>query len=276
MKTGHLVGLLVCKAVLSVYILSTGRTGTSSIAGILGRLFPEHRVSHERAGTRILNILANMNSVGYAPRGLFQFFWNRAFKDEEPFVEVNNFLWRASSLAGRPEQNDLIIHVVRDPRDYIESHMNISQQRLKSYLANQWVPFWQPRLQLGQRSNTVLDEVSKFAAIWALKNSYLDRYESTKYCLVRFEDLFSNTPEAYSTTWEPLVAKIEKALGASAQIENFDVLKQNESGFRAGQGWRQWNNERARCVDSLCGSQARAYGYLDEPEWEKLLQGDES
>ena len=37
-----------------------------------------------------------------------------------------------------------IKHIVRDPRSYVTSHLNFSRQKGTSFIANYFVPFWQP------------------------------------------------------------------------------------------------------------------------------------
>ena len=161
-----------------------------------------------------------------------------------------------------------IIHIVRDPRDYIRSHINWSRSRVKSFIANYLTPFWQPVGYLLSDMSWAdwfnLNRKEKYAWIWLFKNRYIQQIEvsETPYLRVRFEDLFNseNPGSVLSSILDFIDVRVTEDLN-----QYFDNTI-NASKVNI-QSWPTWNRQTCRKIHSICGEMMGLYGYGSEPDW---------
>jgi len=262
-----------------ILIISTGRTGTIFFARLFADLYPDSASHHERGASRPIQILTNLYFSCLLPKSGLKTAW-RIFKGneietcEKPFhIDANSFLYGLAALAPELYPNLKVLHIIRDPRSYVTSHLNFQLQKRTSFIANYFIPFWQPNpFLVGEIPLTKIfgfTRFEKYCWIWNFKNRVMDGLENTPtpYMRVRFEDLF-NTANP-----EELFGQVTDFLGLPrmAGIRNKFREPANTSSTTAFPGWHEWTPRQCAQLDSLCGERMKKYGYGGETEWERKL-----
>jgi hypothetical protein len=170
-----------------------------------------------------------------------------------------------------------IVHVVRDPRDYVSSAINWKNQRLRRLFLHHCVPFWQPNpVVCGNVSilkRMKMNKFEYFSWIWNFKNSLFAKLFENKdnYYMVRMEDLVD------SQKGNQHFRKLFEFLKLPNRKRDWDHLlnrKVNVSTRKAFTNWISWNSKQVKTLDGYCGELMRKYGYGNEENWiEKLREG---
>ncbi len=167
-----------------------------------------------------------------------------------------------------------IIHLVRDPRDFVTSFMNWRRQRLRRMFLHHCVPFWQPSPLLcpeySAASRLGMSKFEHYCWIWNFKNSFFrsEFGNGNAYFLLRSEDLFS--PSKGAATFKRMLS----FLGYSSVVDGFEELaitKVNPSKSKGFPRWQMWSRSQARALDRQCGKLMARYGYGFESLWLDLL-----
>lgn len=263
-----------------ILIISTGRTGTIFLSRLFADLYPVTASYHERGASRPVQILTNLHFSHIFPKSGLKLAWKflkggEIESCEKPFhIDANCFLYGLAPLAPELYPNLKVIHIVRDPRTYVTSHLNFSRQKDTSFIANYFVPFWQPNpfwvgdIPLGKLFNFTRFE--KYCWIWSFKNRVMEGLEnsSTPYLRVRFEDLF-NTDNP-----EKIFSKITDFIGLPhlSGINEHFKNPANTSTKTDFPEWSEWTAQQAGQLQTLCGAQMTRYGYGGESEWLKKIK----
>lgn len=271
----------------SLLILSTGRTGTKFLAKTLQKILPQALVFHEGGErSRLINIFSHAQLLDFVPDFLPRFLWRKAIlpalqqaqEKASLYIDANNHLY-IFGIRNRDLYPSLkIIHIVRDPRDYIRSHINWSRSRVKSFIANYLTPFWQPSGYLmGDLSMWEwfkLNRLEKYAWIWMFKNRYIQQLESsdTPYLRVRFEDLFfSQDPGSILSA---MLAFVDVRVSGDLNKHFASTINVSKANINS---WPTWPVETCRKIHSICGDLMGSYGYGSEPDWiQKCSHGEYS
>lgn len=261
----------------SLLILSTGRTGTKYLAKTLKKIIPNADVYHEAGErSRWINILSHAHQAGLVPAKLPLLAWQkiilpdlqRAQTSKDFYIDANNHIYLFAVNNPELYPNLRVVHIIRDPREYVRSHVNWSRTRLKSFIANNLVPFWQPTgYFLGDIpffSWVRMSQIERFAWVWKFKNLYINRLAELgiPYLRLKFEDLFLSADSV--DVFHRMLAFFEVDIPDNLRDyidEPINVSKQRL------QSWMEWPVSTCRRIDQLCGSEMREYGYGSEPEW---------
>jgi hypothetical protein len=265
-----------------ILIVSTGRTGTIFFANLLRELCPQAESYHERGFSRPLNILTNCQLAGLIPKSMLTSAW-KLLKDsdlrkakKEFYFETNNFLYGIVVIAPELYPGLRVVHIIRDPRTYVRSHLNWSSYRLKSYIANHLTPFWQPNpflmKQMTFKAWTKLTQFERFCWIWDFKNRLIGSLEksTTPYLRVYFEDFFGGPDPELHMNRILLFAGLPEV----KNIRNRFTNPINETKNRTFPSWIDWETSLCARLYMQCGELMHDYGYGQEPEWiEKVERG---
>ena len=262
-----------------ILIVSTGRTGTIFLSRLFADLYPDTASYHERGNSRPIQILTNMHFSHLLPKSMVKAGWkffkgNEIETCEKPHhIDANNFLYGLASITPELYPNLKVLHIVRDPRDYVTSQLNFSRQKRTSFIGNYLVPFWQPNpflvgeLPLSRAFG--FSRFEKYCWVWDFKNRVMSWLESsaTPYLRVRFEDLFNREPEiAFKQITDffglPPAENVREKFREPANASKPTFFPE----------WRDWSPKQARQLQSLCGRQMTSFGYGNEPEWLEKLQ----
>jgi hypothetical protein len=182
-----------------LFMLSTGRTGTKKLGEVFSRL-PGKRViaEHQVAVSRKIDILANLYWWGAPVSAMLHGTIHNFIKKERKCdLYVNTDPLISGGLNERiAAQYDLyLIHLVRHPLRFAQSFINLQFSRFKSFMAHNFIPFWQPTVRPFEhvvhhyRRDYMID---KYIGVWMLKNKFYHKTYSKneRYIPVCFERLF--------------------------------------------------------------------------------------
>lgn len=258
-------------------VMSTGRTGTTLLSHLMSNTQIDCDVRHQELGSRFYNILGNISGIASQEKILL----NRKILDfilgeKKNVIVVDPLLSMLvyNSYSGN-EINDKckIVHLVRDPRDFVTSFMNWKAGSVKRMILHHFVPFWQPNPWiLGQCSLSARLKMSKFehfSWIWYYKNSlFKNKFSHTEnYLLLKFEDLVSNQKQSLE-----LILKFFGYDDIDIDWIKYPENKINRSNKRYFPNWQNWNKDRAKILDGWCGNLMRYYDYGSEEQWRNLLK----
>jgi len=184
-----------------IFLVSTGRTGTRFFSGFFQE-YAEGVASHHTSDfTRLVNVVGNMRYLGLAPMPLVRLLW-RALKvpviraEKRRYLECNPYYYNILDLVWESFPEARVVHVIRHPRTFVQSHIKWERQRWMSRIANQLVPFWGPvgyhEQLLGLGGNTQ-QRIRYYAKVWRHKNEAILRAieGDPRAITYRFEDLFA-------------------------------------------------------------------------------------
>ncbi|MCA9978413.1 MAG: hypothetical protein KC413_21785, partial [Anaerolineales bacterium] len=243
-------------------------------------MFPDRVESyHERGQSRLINILTNAHFAGMLPRSLLFSAWQQWKQPElnaqqKPYyIEVSNHLYGAVLLLPELWSQIQIVHIVRDPRSYVRSHVNWARHRAKSFIANYLVPFWQPNpyligeMRLGEWIR--LSKFEHFCWIWDFKNRKMAELEhaDVPYLRIYFEDFFqADHPEVSQDEllhFMGLPVQQNTAVNFSRRV--------NPTQTKSFPSWPDWTPQQCARLDQICGASMRKFGYGGEAEWQKKV-----
>ena len=252
----------------TVFIVSTGRTGTKGLAHYFDVTYPHVKAVHEPHLSRLLRFASNMQMAGFVPaenlipiltaarrRFLARF-------DESIYIESNPVLQGFLPILDQVYRKPLIIHVVRDPKTTIPSAINFDFNHGLKKFANHWVPFWHHRpYEFGIDEKTWFEQtpVEKLSWYWHSINSHIENSARTygdRYLRLRFEDLFYNDNQG--------LREMAMWIGLNDTdqlIANATQKKVNASTSNRQPKWDDWPESDRQIVLDHCGSMMERYGY---------------
>lgn len=248
------------------FIVSTGRTGTQSLARVLDQVQGDSIAAyHEPRPSRILRIISTLRAAGLLPDGLALVFIktlrNSMVKKGEHsvYVESNNFLFGLCDLLSNHFENGRILHIVRDPRTYAESHIRHGVFRGVKGVVSRFFPYWliKPR-HLGIRTKKpwlCMSQHQRLFWFWTLVNKVISescRGLGERYRVVRFEDLFSD---------RELFIDVLLWLGLSEdRVEQASALISTR--YNVGeQPYEKVGAAEHMLLEDICGDLLELYGY---------------
>lgn len=254
----------------TAFALSTGRTGTKFLAHYLDRNYPDVVAVHEPPGSRWLRVVANAYQASRVRREFAIGALRRARRQvltrpgADLYVESNPFLSGMVDLLGEVFSGPLVIHIVRDPRTYVQSAANHGVTGGLKRVMNRWFPYWYPSVRgvaelAGRRS-----PVSELAAFWVLINRQLASAHgrAEHYLRVAYEEIFDPSGAGLRAICDALgIAHREHdlALPATERI--------NPSRQRVLPDWREWPAQWCRDLHHICSPLMQEYAYGREPDW---------
>ncbi|HEX5797939.1 MAG TPA: sulfotransferase, partial [Candidatus Saccharimonadales bacterium] len=248
---------------------STGRTGTKFLADYFNS-HPEITATHEPKPSRILR----MWSMAYLEGKVSDSYMLNVLRakrkniisqlDTPVYLESNPYLIGFAGLLPKVFKDPVIIHVVRDPRDFARSSINHGNSVGLKWFFNNYVPYWYPRVHKILGINKPQRMEHRAAAYWKIANQHLAEVgqKSSNYHVIRFEDIFDGKRSG--------LKKIEKILGI--KMSSNDTSAVNKSKRSIISGWNDWSTEECRTVNELCQPTMQRFGYGAESEWKKRLK----
>lgn len=171
-----------------------------------------------------------------------------------------------------------IIYIVRDPRDWVRSHMN-KKEWYHHKNANTWFGTRISPKTINDRTyQSAWPGMSRFEKLcwaWATINSYaLATIPNSRYArMLTFEELFRRETR-HSNLQDLLEFAFDWAGTDTGQTLNLTALgreKVNGSHGERFADWRHWDGAHVRSLEAICGPLMARLGYGTEDEWRESV-----
>jgi hypothetical protein len=260
-----------------VFILSTGRTGTKTLAeGLAGDGI---KSPHQPPFSRLLTIASSYYLHGWLPKNTLEWLVTHLREpqilkaDCRYYIQVFSLDYLPAKIISKKYPNVYIIHIVRDPRTFVRSYLNWMHSRFKSWMANKVVPGWHPSGyftgELSWREWRWMGEFQRVCWQWAYKNTLLERLfaDDERYIRIRFEDLFLT---ANSGTLKEMLAFV--GIVYRKQFEAMLEKSKNVSRKAHFPAWETWEPGRCAHLNELCSPMMKRFGYGQESLWQEKVE----
>ena len=293
-----------------VFIVSGGRTGTKFFAVQLGRLLDDVLAVHE-PDTLPLNLaeaLGKIRQFGFRHmivdrflgrtgiRQLSEAFLSNELPADDAVQRIrsartdyhasvpnttiieSNYAWYGLvPLLDTAFGNVRVLSIVRDPRDWVRSQMNWGSQ----FGARDWAF----RLGFGKLSPARLGD-TEFAAAWPAMDRFSRLCWLWRTIYAALNDA-SDLPFVRTERYEDLLLDENNLPGLERTLaflfEGVQDIPRLESTFARERihrnlsykfpHWKEWTNEQASQLQSICGGLMQEFGYGRESEWSSLHGG---
>ena len=181
-----------------VLFVSTGRCGTTRLAEILSKnlMSNELTVCHQMNISRISNVLGNLMYFLGGSERIKKILFGKVLKS---YVKDGDFI-STDPLTSMIIPNDIVqrektfvVHITRNPDEFADSFYNYTRSRRFSFIAHNFIPFWQPYL--WPLENWLLGKKvkSNYKKIGIKKNEWFRKeYSQTgNYHEITMDDLFN-------------------------------------------------------------------------------------
>ena len=268
------------------FILGAHRTATKTLSVFFTTHYPRAACVHQYPMLRLVNIVSNMFLAGFLPELLLKAVVYAAnishikrHSQSTAYIVPNGFNFLAAKYVKRLCDDVGIIHILRDPRDWVVSYLNFIAHRWQSRIAHTAIPFWRlPGYAAGRCTKPAWKKLSvfeKFCWHWTLINDFIAATysnDSGNYLAIKLESL-SDTASRIDTLNKMLAFA---GLAYVAGSESVFDKRYNTSRAGAMAPWQQWSGEQAVMLDSICGPLMKRYGYGGEKEWTAKTGGNDT
>ncbi len=254
------------------YILSTGRCGTTFLSKLIRINDPNMVDVHQLPDSKWLNVRANVALSNIGARGRFAASLSRKYdhalppSSADPLRSVAYTFYLKKLLEKHQELKDevTIIHLVRDPRDFVSSFMNWKNRKLSGKIAHHITPFWMP--EPGIIKKWSMTKFEHFCWIWERKNRMF--YEEFAwfpgYYLFMMEDLRPGSDQ--------LKQLLSLVLDKSEEEIIMEIKEYNSPIRKDFPYWNKWTPKQATKLHGICSDMMAEFGYGGEVAWNKLLE----
>lgn len=245
------------------FTLSTGRTGTKTLAELLNRS-PDATVYHEPHP--YLSALAKLayDSRYAQMEGLVETFLasrelllRNAWASGLVYGETGPYVTFLAPVIAQALPNSKFIHLVRDPAAVVRSGLNRRWYQGHRYDARRITP---RREDPAAANWTQWSPLEKIIWLWAETNrfvaAFLKTIEPHRYMRLKAEDLFSGSAEVLRKIFEFLeIAPISPRSAASVLARRLNRQR------RPGPPLDFWHADWAKRFEAIAGAEIRALGY---------------
>ena len=253
----------------TIFVVSTGRTGTQAIATYFDQTFPDVTALHEPAPSRRFRVLSNLylcnkisgTTVESALLSARQKLMAQI--DSDIYLEANPFLHGCLPALAQAFPGCHLVHIVRDPRTYIPSHINHGVFHGLKGFAGAYFPYWLLKPShyeshpLKQWNEMSLQE--RLGWRWNTINGVLDegrKIFGERYLRLRFEDLFDAEKSGLKVMADWMGLSKGKALMEAASRK-----RHNASQGPSFPLFEEWEPTIQKHVLQLCTTRMAEYGY---------------
>lgn len=249
-------------------IVSSGRTGTVSIAESFRLHYPFMRSVHEPPGSRILRVLGNLYTSGNIDDRITSSVvhmihaFGRIRNRREFLLESNPHACCLLPVYCRIYPDLVVVHVVRHPADFIRSYINHGAfNGIKGFLGHR-IPYWFLRPEhMDDHDWPAWDKMTPMEASawrWSILNHIIERdsrNSTSNYLRVRYEDLFHEGPGEWM--------RIADACGLDPGQWKSDtgLVHANASRLNETRKIGEWPEKLRSILKLRCAEQMRRYGY---------------
>lgn len=252
-----------------VFVLSTGRTGTKFLSNFFSDLSPKIKSLHEPFYSRHFRIFSNLyfhkKIKKKMLREIFKISRYNIFnlKNYDFYIESNNFLSGFGEALIELIPDVYIIHIVRDPRNYIQSHINHGIFKGEKRIYLKYIPYTLYKKKKRAWNN---NKIEILAERWVFINNKL--FELSNICknykMIYFEDMFNNLEMKELNNFIGIEYKDDFFFRKIQKKENFSTMQIMDS-------WQKWSKKTAITVNNICKELMQKLNYGNEDNWKSLI-----
>lgn len=235
-------------------VVSTGRTGTRWLAGLLARV-PGARVEHEPVPVETWAHREAMEDPVAARRYVDGFRLKEIYlraRSQDPVVygEVNGILRRHVDALRAAVPGLRLVHLVRDGRDVVRSLVSRGTWAGEHPVYGGFTP---PPVDDIARSWGDRSSFERACWIWTWENAHMrERIPD----LARLEDITGSYQAFHRQILEPLGLELDEAVWREARN-----AVENKTRSHAMPAWDGWSSEQKSTFRRICGEEMARYGY---------------
>lgn len=258
-----------------VFIVSTGRTGTTFLAEALRQLGA--RAAHE-PGPVWLRVVSNAYVAGAISHEQSMAVVRRTRSPSNRWdVEASCLIYGLVRPILDSTPDARVVHLVRDPRTYVRSAMNWGVHRLGGRPLN-LLPFRRlatPHLE-GRNPRTLLEwaakgQLARVCWTWRAMNQAISGQGSgdERFFTIRMEDLFDKTTEYRG--FRQILELSGVPLPEPKRLERLLSERVNSAPRQRFSTWEEWSTSHLELLRDECGDLADFYGYTVTGDIDALL-----
>lgn len=251
-----------------IFVFSTGRTGTVYLDQLLTQL-PYVTSVHERY-YRYFRIVQNINLL----HGKLPFIDNlmlkiyeeklRAASEKDYHFEINPPLKGKLNYLVKTFPSAFFIHIVRDPRDYVTSYINWTNEKLLNKLLKLYFPYWEIST---QRFRLIFSKEKLFELAvtnWCINNKVLNTIKdyTDNYLFIKFEDLKKDPIHTLKYILNSIsyfyVNNVEQYLDLNK------ILSYQNKSTGSFSSWQYWNDYQIHYLHTACADLMHTFSYGNE------------
>ena len=178
----------------TLIVVSTGRCGTTRLAEILSNYAPENfKVVHQVGISRMANILGNLMLIFGNSEFIKKTLINVVLPSGKQGFISTDPLFSLVLPKSLVFSNDVsIIHLTREKQEFGESFYRFSRKKKMSFIAHNFIPFWQPKVLLFENLIKGSKMIDKYAKVAAYKEKIFDKMysDNPNYVKITMSDFF--------------------------------------------------------------------------------------
>ncbi len=180
-----------------IIFVSTGRCGTKRIFEILKDKSPNFECIHQVSLSRPANVIGNvMFALGSWERVKLKIYTSivKKYSSNRNFVSSDPLTAMMIPKRMIMDDNTMIVHILRPKRDFAVSFFKISRKRFKSFIAHNFIPFWQ--IGILPLENLLNKKIFyKYVKLCDIKNQYfVTQYSiNPNFKTITMEDIFKSS-----------------------------------------------------------------------------------
>jgi hypothetical protein len=256
------------------WILAAGRSATRFLAHYYQANYEGVVARHEPPTSRLLRVASNAHVAGVLSRealiALLRHKRRRYINpiEAELYIESNPYAWGFAGVFGEVWPEPTILHVVRDPREYVRSSLNHGTSTGLKWLANRFLPFWFPDVRKRLGLSFAPSWLGRAAGLWVLVNRTIEERarRCADYHLFRYEDLFDESHSGLRAMCSVLGLEYREEGVAHAPSQRV-----NPGLLSVLPRWPEWSREQCLELERICGALMPKYGYGGEAEWRERV-----
>jgi hypothetical protein len=262
---------------INTFILSTGRAGTTFLSRNIETMDVNVSNLHQDENSRYINVLSNASlKHKFFQTYLLKMIENKPSLLESKFDPLKSLLYyyylkNLKESDYETFKTHQIIHLVRDPRDFVRSFVNWKNRKKSGKIVHHLIPFWMPKpTNKSFLYNLKMNKFEHFCWVWQIKNKmfYETFSNESNYQLFKFEDI-TTSQESLNDVVKGIVPEYSKT------ISLYTSKKINKSTLNKFPKWHNWSSDKCHLLDDICGEMMNVFDYGIEEDWIKKVRKHE-
>ncbi len=193
-------------------------------------------------------------------------------KNSKHYLENNYYFYGVLDLIKYLGRDYRIVHIVRDPRDWIRSHINFSAWYAKNDI--QIILNNRIRKNFLKKQNRKYSQFDYLAYNWSLVTDHILKNQAVlkNIKVYKFEDLFGDDIIIFKNFIKFIL--FDNTGDIKFLFDDLKVVCNPSPEKKSFPNWREWDKDTAKKVNIICGSVMQKFGYGQEDEWIEKIKNN--